>query len=66
MAEEKTGKKPNVEGGSGGETGSSAEVAGRTRQLIYTCFNCGAGNYVDPSWKYFTCWRCGPDGLNYI
>jgi hypothetical protein len=66
MNEPKTGKKPDEAGGAGGETGGSAEVGGRTRQAIYYCFNCGRGNYVDPSWKYFVCWHCGPSGLNYI
>jgi len=37
-----------------------AEVGGRVKQLLYTCFNCGAGNYVEPnSTKPFSCWRCG-------
>jgi hypothetical protein len=39
---------------------ADAEVGGRMKQLLYTCFNCGAGNYVDPnSTKPFSCWRCG-------
>lgn len=42
--------------------GAGEEVAGRSRQLLYICFNDGAGNYVDPSWKSFTCWRCGSTG----
>jgi hypothetical protein len=67
MAEEKIGKKPNVEGGSGIENLSISEVEGHeTKWLLYNCFNCVVLNYVDPSWKYFTCWRCGPAGLNYI
>jgi hypothetical protein len=37
----------------------SSEVAGRGRQILYTCYNDGAGNYIDPSWKYWSCWRCG-------
>jgi len=65
MRDEKIGKKPNDEGGLGIEMPNAAEVAGRERQLMYYCFNCGAGNYVEPSWKWFTCWRCGPT-LNYI
>jgi hypothetical protein len=64
MADEKTGKKPDDQGGSGAEKGADAgEAGGRSRQLLYTCFNDGAGNYIDPSWKWFTCWRCG--ALNY-
>jgi hypothetical protein len=66
MAEEKTGKKPDdKQGGTGGEKGGdSGEVGGRARQLLYTCFNDGAGNYVSDGWNYFTCWRCG--ALNYM
>jgi hypothetical protein len=64
MADENTGKKPDDQGGSGAEKGADAgEAGGRSRQLLYTCFNDGAGNYIDPSWKWFTCWRCG--ALNY-
>ena len=41
-----------------------AEVGGRRHhRLLYTCWNDGAGNYVDASWSYFTCWKCG--ALNY-
>ena len=36
-----------------------SEAGGRGRSLLYVCWNDGAGNYVDPSWKSFTCWRCG-------
>jgi hypothetical protein len=36
-----------------------AEVGGRAKPFLYTCYNCGAGNYVDPSWTHFSCWRCG-------
>jgi hypothetical protein len=64
MADEKTGKKPSDEGGGGAEKGADAsEAGGRSRQSLYTCFNDGAGNYIDPSWRWFTCWRCG--ALNY-
>ena len=62
MAEEKMERKPEEgKGGSGKEKEESAgaEVAGRSRQAIYTCFNDGASNYVDPKWEWFTCWRCG-------
>ena len=52
MADEKTGKKPDDQGGGGAEKGADAgEAGGRARQLLYTCFNDGAGNYIDPSWK---------------
>jgi len=40
------------------------EAGGRGRQMLYTCFNDGAGNYVDSNWRWFTCWRCG--ALNYM
>ena len=67
MADEKMERKPEK-----GKTGvgkekddaGGAEVAGRSRMLLYTCFNDGAGNYVDPSWTSFTCWRCG--NLTYV
>jgi hypothetical protein len=35
-----------------------AEVAGKGRQLMSTCFNCGAQNYVEADWTWFTCWKC--------
>jgi hypothetical protein len=62
MTEIKTDTKPEGKGGPGQEKDESAgaEVAGRGKQLVlYTCFNDGAGSYVDPDWKWFTCWRCG-------
>ena len=66
MADEKTGKKPtDKQGGKGGEKGGdSGEASGRGTQLLYTCFNDGAGNYVSTGWNYFTCWKCG--ALNYM
>jgi hypothetical protein len=66
MADEKTGKKPtDKQGGKGGEKGGdSGEAGGRGSQLLYTCFNDGAGNYVSAGWNYFTCWKCG--ALNYM
>jgi hypothetical protein len=37
-----------------------AEVSGRGKSFLYTCYNCGAGNYVDPKFaSTFSCWRCG-------
>jgi hypothetical protein len=46
-------------GGPGKEhLAGGAEVAGKGRQLIYTCFNCGAQNYVESDWSWFTCWKC--------
>lgn len=36
------------------------EVGGRKRKwVLYTCWNDGAANYVDPDWGFFTCWKCG-------
>ena len=65
MADEKTGKKPDKEGGSGAEKGAdNSEAGGRGRKLLYTCFADGAGNYVESNWTWFTCWRCG--ALNYM
>jgi hypothetical protein len=65
MADEKSGQKPDKEGGSGAEKGDDAsEAGGRRRHLLYTCWNDGAGNYVHSNWSWFTCWRCG--ALNYM
>ncbi|MEY2563743.1 MAG: hypothetical protein QOH88_1936 [Verrucomicrobiota bacterium] len=65
MADEKSGKKPENEGGAGGEKGGdSSEAGGRSRQLLYTCFADGVGNYVSSNWTWFTCWKCG--ALNYM
>jgi predicted RNA-binding Zn-ribbon protein involved in translation (DUF1610 family) len=61
MAEGKPEKKPGGKGGVGKEKNESegAEVAGRGKQVIYTCWQCGSTNYVNSDWTYFTCWRCG-------
>jgi hypothetical protein len=66
MADEKTGSKPDKEGGTGTEKeGDETEAGGRRRHhLLYTCWNDGAGNYVHGNWSWFTCWRCG--ALNYM
>ena len=55
---EKPGKGP---GGIGLEKDDAqgAEVAGRAKRILYICWNDGAGNYVDPAWTWFSCWRCG-------
>jgi hypothetical protein len=60
MAEAKADKNPEGNGGAGREKDVSegAQVSGRGRQLIYTCFQCGAQNYVDANWTWFTCWQC--------
>ncbi len=66
MADDKTGKKPDKEGGAGTEKGDAegTEAGGRHRRMLYTCWNDGAGNYVHANWSWFTCWRCG--ALNYM
>jgi hypothetical protein len=55
----KVDKQPEGKGGIGDEKDNSegAEVAGRGRKVLYTCFNDGAGNYIDLDWAWFTCWR---------
>jgi hypothetical protein len=51
--------KTEEKGGRGEETQSGgSEVGGRSRQLLYTCFSCGAANYVQSDWTWFTCWKC--------
>jgi hypothetical protein len=45
-------------GGPGKKEPDAGEASGRGRQLLYSCFNCGAQNYVDPDWTWFTCWQC--------
>ena len=38
----------------------NAEAGGREKKyILYTCFNDGAGNYIDPTAKWWSCWRCG-------
>ena len=66
MADEKTGNKPDKEGGAGTEQDADGAEAGgrRHHRLLYTCWNDGASNYVHSNWSWFTCWRCG--ALNYM
>jgi hypothetical protein len=61
MAEKNVGKKPESQPVMGKEKPDSetSEVSGRGKQVLYTCFNDGAGNYVPPDAKSWTCWRCG-------
>jgi hypothetical protein len=61
MSEEEAGKKPEAPSYVGKEKddGDGAEVVGRGRKLLYTCFLCGAGNYVEKDWPMIVCWRCG-------
>jgi hypothetical protein len=58
MPEEKTGKKPDKEGGVAKE---EAEAGGRSN---YICWNCGRVNYAPDNWNYFVCWHC--QAVNYI
>jgi hypothetical protein len=46
------------EKGGRGMKESPGEASGRGRQSLYSCFNCGAQNYVDSDWTWFTCWQC--------
>src|SRR4051812_31824620 len=39
------------------------EAGGRSRHRMFTCKNCGAGNYYEPSWNAINCWRCGHSQL---
>jgi hypothetical protein len=49
----------NDKGGPGKEPDpGSTEVTGKGRQMMYTCFSCGAQNYVEADWTWFTCWKC--------
>jgi hypothetical protein len=62
MAHKKEEAKPGK--GLGGiglekDDAQGAEVAGRTKRILVTCWNDGAANYVNPTWGWFTCWRCG-------
>jgi hypothetical protein len=62
MADKKEeAKQDKREGGVGMEKDDTqdAEVAGRAKRILYTCWNDGAANYVNPAWNWFTCWRCG-------
>jgi hypothetical protein len=60
MAEEKTGRKPEKDGGRGMESdGPENEASSRAKRMAYTCWNDGVANYVEPGWEWFTCWRCG-------
>lgn len=54
------GEQMKSENGGRGEEkeNGGADAGGRSRQVIYSCFNCGAENYVDPNWTWFTCWKC--------
>jgi hypothetical protein len=60
MADAKADTNSEGKGGIGKEKGASddSQVSGRSRQVVYTCFQCGAANYVDPNWTWFTCWKC--------
>jgi hypothetical protein len=61
MAGEKSGRKPDKQGGSGMEKDppESVEAAPRSKRMAYICWNDGASNFVEPGWEWFTGWRCG-------
>jgi hypothetical protein len=46
--------------GSPSPSDENAEAGGRSKWFLYTCYFCGAGNYVDPAnAALYSCWRCG-------
>ena len=69
MAEEKTetwqkwegpGNPPGPGGTTSPEKSDAADVEGRGKKGdVIVCWNCGVGHYLEPTWKWFTCWRCG-------
>jgi hypothetical protein len=68
MAEAKKAQKPQdakLAEGKGGQAKEkeSSEVGGRA-SVLYTCWRCGAGNWVNSNWSYFICWNDG--ALNYM
>ncbi|MBV8587539.1 MAG: hypothetical protein JO331_14425 [Verrucomicrobia bacterium] len=64
MPEELKGKRPDQDGGTAEkEAPAEGEVAGR-HKVLYVCWRCGAGNWVQANWSWFTCWDCG--ALNYM
>ena len=54
MPEGEMTTKPDKEGGKGGQ---ETEVGGRLN-VLKTCWNCGAGNWIPSYWTYFVCWSC--------
>ena len=60
MSSEETNA-PETQRGTGSEKppAETDEVAGHSRARFFTCPNCGAGNYYEPSWNAINCWRCG-------
>ncbi|MEY2565248.1 MAG: hypothetical protein QOH88_3441 [Verrucomicrobiota bacterium] len=68
MTSAKGGLKPDHKVQKGKQNCGADEVSGRKRKndILYTCWNDGAGNYpesVDDCSGYFICWKCG--ALNY-
>ena len=63
MAEAKQSKKPQDTKAADGKGGTAlekeGEVGGRGYRVLYTCWRCGAGNWVNSDWYYFICWRDG-------
>ena len=35
------------------------EVAGRSRTMKVTCWNCGSTSMAYEDWTWVTCWKCG-------
>jgi hypothetical protein len=62
-------KKSDDNGGVGqmDDVSKNQEAGGRAkRKVLMSYWRCGAANYVDPDWKWFTCWKCGmtyPDAI---
>jgi ribosomal protein S27AE len=52
-------EQPEGAGGMGSGDPQEEEAAGRGRQFVATCTNCGAQSYIGADWKWFTCWKCG-------
>jgi hypothetical protein len=66
MTEARMGREPEVKGERGKEHPEPDEAGGRSRGILYTCWNDQAGNYLTTftTNNYFTCWRCG--ALNWL
>ena len=56
MSEALEGKEP---GGKRGKVQEEAEVSGRSRLVLYVCWNCGATMYIGDDWTHCVCLRCG-------
>ena len=38
---------------------TAEEVAGRSRTMKVTCWNCGSTSLAYDDWTWVTCWKCG-------